>query len=399
MSTRDQLNLYLRGLESRLRLLTWSRGAAIACGVALGATIALVLITNAYAFSETSMTVARVVLYLSLAIAVGLGLVVPLLKLNERKAADEAETANPEFEQRLVTYLERRDAADPMLDLLAEDTLNPARKAEPTTVVPQKSIFAFATGAGGAVAVLLWLILAGPGYLGFGAKTLWAGLPKAGEPGFYKLTVEPGNETVRRRTDVSVVATLQGFYANQVRLMAKYDSAAKWEEAIMSPRPGESSYGFVLTAVPEGLQYYVEANGVKSPTYKIQVVDLPGVKNIKVTYHYPSFMHQADFVEDPGGDLRAVVGTVAELTVETDKPLSDGLIVMQDGTQIPLKATQGNFLTARVPIQKEGAYHFAAKASGDVIRLTTDYFIEAQEDQGPKVSIRHPKGDAQVNPL
>ena len=51
MSTRDQLNLYLRGLESRLRLLTWSRGAAIACGVALGATIALVLITNAYAFS------------------------------------------------------------------------------------------------------------------------------------------------------------------------------------------------------------------------------------------------------------------------------------------------------------------------------------------------------------
>ena len=32
MSTRDQLNLYLRGLESRLRLLTWSRGAAIACG-------------------------------------------------------------------------------------------------------------------------------------------------------------------------------------------------------------------------------------------------------------------------------------------------------------------------------------------------------------------------------
>ena len=52
-----------------------------------------------------------------------------------------------------------------------------------------------------------------------------------------------------------------------------------------------------------------------------------------------------------------------------------------------------------MPIEKEGAYHFAAKASGDVIRLTTDYFIEAQEDQGPKVSIRHPKGDLNVNPL
>ncbi len=399
MNTREQLNQYLRGLESRLRVLTWSRGAAIAFGVALGATLALVMITNAYAFSETSMVVARVVLFISLAVAIGLGLVIPLLRLNERRAADKAEQSNPAFQQRLVTYMDRRDQGDPFIELLAEDTLKPAKQAAPMTVVPQKTIFGFGLGGGVALAVLLWTILFAPGYLGFGAKTLWAGLPKAGAAGFYQLKVEPGDETVRRRTDVSVVATLQGFTASEVRLMAKYDSGAKWEEAIMAPRPGESTYGFLLTAVPEGLQYYVEAAGVKSKTFHIKVLDLPGIKNIKVTYHYPSWMRQADYVEDPGGDLRAVVGTSAELTVETDKPLTDGLIVMQDGTEIALKTTQGNFLTARVPVEKEGAYHFAAKVNGEVIRLTPDYFIESQEDAGPKVSIKHPGPDAQVNPL
>ena len=71
MSTREQLNQYLVSLEKRLRLLVVSKGMAIAIGVALGATIALVLITNALAFSDTSVAVARVVLFVSLAVALG----------------------------------------------------------------------------------------------------------------------------------------------------------------------------------------------------------------------------------------------------------------------------------------------------------------------------------------
>ena len=46
MNTREQLNQYLRGLESRLRWLTVSKGAAIGCGVALLVTLAMVLVTN-----------------------------------------------------------------------------------------------------------------------------------------------------------------------------------------------------------------------------------------------------------------------------------------------------------------------------------------------------------------
>ncbi len=64
MNTREQLNQYLRGLETRLRWMTVSKGAAIAAGVALGATIALVLITNALALSDAGMTAgARPVLF------------------------------------------------------------------------------------------------------------------------------------------------------------------------------------------------------------------------------------------------------------------------------------------------------------------------------------------------
>ena len=154
MNTRDQLNQYLQGLEKRLRWMALSKGAAIAAGVALGATIALVLITNALAFSSSSMAVARTVLFLSLAAAVGFALVIPLLRLNRRKAAGRAETSFPEFQERLLTYVERseliersEERSDPMLDLLAMDTMSVAQRTQPERMAPPKSIFALATSA------------------------------------------------------------------------------------------------------------------------------------------------------------------------------------------------------------------------------------------------------------
>src|SRR5882757_11251082 len=71
MSIRYQLNSYIKQLEKRLRLGAVLRGAAILTSVALVATVLLVLITNAFAFSRWSITSARVVLLFVLALAVG----------------------------------------------------------------------------------------------------------------------------------------------------------------------------------------------------------------------------------------------------------------------------------------------------------------------------------------
>ncbi|HXP85998.1 MAG TPA: hypothetical protein VN841_14840 [Bryobacteraceae bacterium] len=398
MSTRDQLNQYLRGLEQRLRFLVVSRGVAIGLGVALGATLALVLITNAFAFSAASMVWARVTLFVALAVALGFALVIPLVQLNRRRAATRAEAACPEFQERLLTYVERADTNDPFLDLLAMDTLERAPQAPATRVIPPKSIFAFATSAGAAGAVLLWLILAGPGFLGYGSALLWAGPSKIGPSGgYYSITVEPGNKLIRRKSDQMVSATLSGFQAPLVKLMARYKSSSKWEEAPMAPRNG-TAYEFLFAALPEPVEYYVEAAGVRSPTYKLDVIDLPSVTRIKVVYHFPAWLGIPNQTEDPGGDLRAVSGTVAELQVTTDRPLKNGIIELENGTKISLDGS-GMALTAKVPIEKDGAYHFAAVESGESVRLTDDYFIEAKEDQAPSVKVTHPGADAKVSPI
>src|SRR5712692_5163720 len=404
MNPLDRLSEYLRSIEKRLRVLTWTRGAAIAAGAALISTVILVMIANAYAFSSSSLLASRTALFLALALALGAGLLVPLLRLNRRRAAREAENKFPEFEQRLLTFTERTEAnaSDPFLELLAADTLDAARKAEPHHVTTQSAILGFASLAAGAALVLIWLGMAGPGFWGYGTALLWAGPPKAETHAFYDIVVQPGNRTVRKKSDQLITARLIGFTSTHAKLFAKYASVAKWEEAAMRPQPDGPNHEFLFSGIPETLEYYVQAEAVRSKTYKLNVVELPGVKRIKVTYHYPSWSGMKDSVEDPVGDLRAVEGTTADVAIETDRPLPNGVILLDDETRIPLHNG-----VARVPIQKDGLYHIASIEKGvehgigrdEDVRLTDDYFIEARKDAPPTVRIRKPGRDAKANPV
>src|SRR6202795_2904277 len=119
MSALDQLNTYLRRLESRLRLLTLSKGASLVTVAALVVTVLLVWIINRYAFSPTSLLWARILLFLSIGTAIAFGLVIPLLRMNRRNAARSAESKFPEFKERLLTLAEKPNANDPFMQLLA----------------------------------------------------------------------------------------------------------------------------------------------------------------------------------------------------------------------------------------------------------------------------------------
>ena len=395
MNPLDLLSEYLRKVERRLRLRAWARGAALTAAAALALTVVLVLAANSFAFSTASLTVSRTVLVIALALALGFGLIVPLLRLNARRAAREAEEKFPQFQERLLTFAEKRKEreGDPFLELLASDALKAARDAEPEVVAPKKSLFGLGTAAAAAIGTLLWLGMAGPGFWSYGTSLLWAGPPRLESSPFYDLKVDPGNRTVRKRGDQIISAQASGFVPDRVRLFVKYASSGKWEETQMRPQAGSPAFEFLMSGIPESMDYYVDAGKVRSKTFKLTVVDLPGVKRIRVTYKFPAWTGMKPVVEDPGGDLRAVEGTVAELRVETDRPLGSGLIVLDNETEIALKDG-----VASVPLKKDGVYHIAAMEQGERVRLSDDYFIEVKADNPPTVRVR-PGQDVKASPI
>jgi hypothetical protein len=400
MTAREQLHAYIAQLEQRLRWSTVLRGIAILTGGALVATLGLVIIANTLAFSQGSVTAARFALILILAIAAAAGLAMPLRRLTLRRAIGTAEAAFPQFQQRLTTFTER-DGQDPFIELLADDTLDVAQSAEPTQLVTDRRLWiSLGTGVG-AFVILLWMIAAGPGFLGYGASLLWTG-PHRDKPALYDLRVTPGDAVVRRHADQMVSALPTGLRAPSVKVHARFQSSSKWEEIAMQPKAAGSfagGYEFLFAGLPENVEYYVTAGAMTSKHFNIRVTDLPSVKQIRVTYHYPAWTGMPPEVEERGGDLRAVIGTEAELEISTDRPLPGSQIQLDNGQQIQLTGGQNSLYHGAIKMDRDGVYHVAGIEQGQPVRVSEDFFIEARKANPPQISLARPGHDYHASPI
>jgi len=402
MSNRNALNFYIERIRQRLVLAAWMRGAATFTGTALIVTLALVLLLNHFAFPSRGLTGARLALFFALAAAAAFGTAFPLMRLTRARAVRKAEAANPALEHRLTTFYEKQEQnSDPFLELLAADTLTMTQHAEPSSLVEDKRLFALGGAGLGCLAVLAWMILGAPGYLGYGAALLWTGPPKNAQP-FYAIAVTPGNIAVRRNSDQLITAQVTGMQPDKVQVFAHYQSASNWEPVAMQRQPnanGMAKYQFVFAGLPENVEYYVAADALASPHYTVRVVDLPAVKEIRATYHYPKWTGMAPATEEHSGDLRAIEGTDAALEIEMDRPLKSGQLTLDDGQTIQLAGGDGNKYHGTVHMQKDGAYHVAAMDQGQPVRLSEDYFIATDKAQPPQISIDRPRGDYRANPI
>ena len=80
-------------------------------------------------------------LILGLILVVGFFLAIPLSRLSRRNVVGKAENLFPQFQQRLITFAERdQNEHEPFLDLLAADTLEAARGAEPAHAGSQQQV-------------------------------------------------------------------------------------------------------------------------------------------------------------------------------------------------------------------------------------------------------------------
>ena len=402
MSRRSELNSYIVRLQQRLRINAALRGAAILVASAAAVTVILVWLLNRWAFPAQGTAAARWTLLVILACVASAALIWPLVRLKRALAVGAAEMAVPDLQGRLTTFYERdRDNSDPFLELLAADTLAHTENAEVSTIVPDHRLFALAGGGVACLAVLVWMIAAGPGYLGYGASLLWTGAKKETKP-LYEIKVLPGDVAVRRNSDQLVVAQVKGMRPEKVQIFAHYASAPGWEPVQMQSQPdlgGQATYQFLFAGLPENVEYYAAAGPLVSQHFKIRVVDLPAVKSIHVTYHYPKWTGMKPVVEEHTGDLRALEGTEATIDVEMDRPLKDGQLTLDGGQTIHLTDVEGSHYQGTIHMEKDGAYHVAAVDEGQPVRLSEDYFIATDKPAPPEVAINRPGRDYRASPI
>ena len=394
---------YVSRVHRRLRLALASRGLGATVVTALLLTLACVYIANQFAFSNSSVVSSRVILFGTLIAVLVWVLIRPLLHLNRSRTAAQIEKSVPAFDGRVETLVDQTsgnkgEKPNPLIDLLAEDTWRIAETAPARYVAGIGRVFAYMGVAVAAFAFLFWLGHSGPGYWGYGASQLWAGWLEPGASPLYQIVVEPGDTTIRQGSDLLIAAETIGFEATTMQLFAKFSSSVDWEQASMQRQLEGSGFEFAFAGVREPLRYYVSAGGIRSEEFEVNVVQMPHVEHLKLTYHYPAWTGMKPLIEDPGGDIRAVAGTEVEVEIETDKPLTEGILRVNSEESLRLEP-DGLRTTGRLKVGKEGEYFVAAMYKGEIVRLTQDFFISVVPDKKPVVKFLRPGRDSKATSI
>jgi hypothetical protein len=396
MTSRERLESYLAELRSRLRAHIYLRAGAVGAAGTLLLTCIAVWLFNREEFASSIAISARVALALLLLLVALVLLWLPLRRLTRDDGSKVFEQHLPEEHGRIQTYLDskRREAeghASPLIELLAADAAQIAEKTPPTAIVSQRRFVLAASIAAGAVVALALMLTVGPSYWGFGSRHLLLGaeLPREAIT-LKRVTVEPGNTTVRRNSDVAIQATVEGFRPDQTQVFVRFADQDKWEAAPMRLADA-GQFDFKLYAVRGPLSYYVEADGVRSAEHNIGVVDLPRIERVRLTYQYPEWTGLNAATDEESRDIRAVAGTDVKVEVFADAPL-DAPALIVDGQSQELEQ-DGKASIGTIAVNEAGKYQIGARVADEFVALSDEYTIEIVADEKPTIEIRKPGRD------
>jgi len=386
MNTSNRLDQYLDAFRQRLRKLTLIQGVAASAIVLLVMSVIGAWFSTESGFSGETVAAFRILLVLAVAAVIIITIIRPLQDL-DANLSRKIEERTPDFGGRIETYSQMRESNNPFLDLLAEDALQVSETHPVREEIRQKDFNIAGTIGATAITVLLILVVTGPGMMNYSLRNLFAGWAVDDLLPPQSISITPGDQSVRRGANLRIMAVMEGFTPDEAVIHVR-ETGGEWQDVEMVKSP--AGFEFTFFSLQQDMNYFVTTTGIRSPEYEIQVVEVPGIEKLELTYNYPEWTER-----DPEtfelGDIRTLPDTRIGLKVTTTAPLPGGELVLNENGQ-PL-VVDGVEATTEFMVTDEGEYYIAAIVGGEQVRLSDDYFIRLAEDGKPVIEFIRPGGD------
>ena len=197
----------------------------------------------------------------------------------------------------------------------------------------------------------------------------------------YSIHVTPGNATIARGGDQLVAASLSGFGSDRVDLLFRDADSSQWRRVSMT---GDSAgrFSFRLFDVSVRTDYAVEASGIRSGVYRLNVAALPYVKKVDLQYRFPTYTQLAPLSVDSTGDIAALKGTMVRVRVAPTLPTTGGRVIMDGGDTLPLSPTADGRLLTVLKVERPGFYKIELQGpDGRMVTGSLDYTIDVLPDR------------------
>ncbi len=401
---REALLRVIRSVKNRWRLRMALRGAAIVLAAGLVAFLVSAYGMDSFRFSPEAVIAFRILAYSVPVLLAIRFLLLPLLRrVPDERVALYLEEHERSLDAHIVSAVEfssermahgqaERSAA--FSRHLVESALARCAEINQGRRVEHRALARSSTFLAGATLFALLVLLLAPPFVRHSAPFLlfpW-GDARAENP--YSIHVTPGDAALAQGADLRVAARLINFDADRVDIAVKRGESGDWERWPMALDDESAEYLFFVFDLDESTEYFVEASGVRSSIFRVEVVELPYVDQIDLEYRFPAYTGLSPRTQEDGGDIAALRGTKVVLRVTPTVPVEAGLIQIEGGDSIPLSLEEDGSLSGSLEIEGEGFYRIALRSPrGDWVVASPDYVIDVLIDQPPAVSFAKPGRD------
>jgi hypothetical protein len=396
MSPQLELSSFLDAIRRRWRLLVGLRAATMAVS---GISLVLAAVAALYWSARPSADVllAAAALAVAAIVAWTVRALRPALHLpDDRRLARYVEERHPAFNDALAAAVQAREHDTGFARAVMADAAMQARSVSPASIVRGEDL-SQAMRRGLAACALL-LVTGGASFEPFD-RALDAGRVRL-FPSSVAISVQPGDVRLLAGHSLTLRATISGlprdFDAAPV-VAFRGDPSVSRDEPMTTDGNG---FRLDIRSVDASFVYDVRVAGVRSREYRVTVLRSPTIRQIDVSYDYPSYTGIPARVEEDGGDIYAPAGTRVTVRVRADKPLRSGTLRL-GRRALPLGGTGDERLReATFVVERDGSYRVAlTDTDGLQSDQSSEYFVRVTDDRPPEVRILRPETDRAVTPL
>lgn len=407
---RDEILRVIRQVRNRWRLRIALRGFAVVIAALLGTLVVSAWGLEVYRFTPAAIITFRIVTYGAL---LGFGwwfFVRPLLRhVSDEQVALYLEEHEPSLQAAVLSAVEETrkgdraaglDYSPKLVGKLVESAAEKIRDVDMGRAVEHQRIQGSSGWLAAGVVLALLLFLFGPTYLRHGVMALLTPMGSAEAASPYRIAVFPGDATIARGSDQAITATLDGFGTDQVNLFVRSNESVPFERLPLIPLEDPGLFEVLLFDVQESTDYFVEAVGVESGTFTLEVVDLPYVERLEHEYVFPSYTGLEPRLVEEGGDIAVLSGTEVRLRAFPTLSTSGGQMVLDEENETDLVVEPDGSLTGRFVVEKDGFYRIDLESSeGEMVTASPQFTIDVLTDQPPSVMFLNPGRDTTASAI
>jgi hypothetical protein len=404
----SNLTEVIHDVRSRWRMKLALRGAVRSIGVAVALFFVAAYALEWARFSPSSIIAARVLLLAAVLGSVYYFLIRPLRRrVTDEQVALYLEEHEPSLQATLISAVEanghgshaNESASAALVRRLVEQALEACAATDAVRRVEQVPLRRWGIVLGSVAAATILIVLLGPAFLrsALSALLLVQRSVEAAAP--YRIEVTPGNATVPKGADQTITARLLGFSSDDATVMVRRTADAKYE-SIPLVRDENGGYEGMLFDVAGTLEYYVEAERVRSQTFTLSVVDVPYVQRLEMEYHFPAYTGLEPQKIEDGGDIAVLAGTEVRLRVVPTMKSPAGRVALNDKESAALTPQADGSLTGAFTVRQDGFYRIELESPNkERAAASPQYTIDVLTDQPPTVSFAKPGRDTSVSSI